>query len=237
MTKKIAVKLIGVEKRYQLKKESGLFSNKNSKNQKYYFDALKKINLTVNKGERIGIVGKNGCGKTTLLKVIAGITEPSAGSVYISGKIVSIIDLQAGFHDDLTGIDNIHINGILIGMDKQEIENKLDSIVKFANIEEFIDEPLYKYSQGMKLKLGFSIAIHSDPDVLVLDETMSVGDEDFHKQAFKELKKLSLKNKTIIASNHWRPFLKQFCNRIIYLEKGKISRDGNIGMLDNELII
>jgi len=168
---------------------------------------------------------------------MAGITSPSCGSVTTNGKIVSIIDLQAGFHDDLTGVENIYINGVLLGMNSKEIKKKLNKIINFANINKFIEEPLYKYSQGMKLKLGFSIAVHSDPDILILDESMSVGDELFHKLAFERLRTLSSQKKTIIASNHWRPFLKSFCNRIIYLENGKVLKDNGISMLDENLII
>ncbi|MEA2056329.1 MAG: ATP-binding cassette domain-containing protein, partial [Patescibacteria group bacterium] len=143
------------------------------------FNAIDKISFDVKKGERVGIVGENGSGKTTLLKIIAGITELTSGQLETNGRIVSIIDLEAGFHPDLTGKENILINGAIIGMVRAEVEARLNQIIEFADIGRFIHEPLRTYSSGMKLRLGFSIAVHSNFNTLVLDEGVAFGDEGF----------------------------------------------------------
>lgn len=179
--------------------------------------ALRDVNLTIGKGEKVGFYGPNGAGKTTLLKIISGITCPTVGKVRTTGRIISLIDLEAGFHPDLTGQENIFLNGLVIGMSKEEIQSKFKSIVKFADIGDFITAPLYTYSNGMKLRLGFSIAIHADPDILILDEIITVGDENFSKKAVKILKSMFRKKKTILLVSHNLDFLKENCDRLIYV--------------------
>lgn len=193
--------------------------------------ALQEINLTIYKGEKIGIIGLNGAGKTTLLKLIVGITTPQKGTIRVYGRIVSLIDLMAGFHPEMSGYENIKLNGLLIGMSAKEIQKKMNQIIKFANIGKFIYAPLHTYSSGMQLRLGFSIAIHSNPDILVLDENISVGDEKFKIKANKKIQSLFKKNKTVIMVSHWLNFLNENCNRIIWLEKGKVKKDGSTKLL------
>jgi ABC-type polysaccharide/polyol phosphate transport system ATPase subunit len=195
------------------------------------FKALDKVSLTIKKGEKIGVVGGNGSGKTTLLKVIAGITSPSSGKVSTEGKIVSLINLGAGFHPDLTGEENIFLNGLLLGMSKKEIDQKKAQIIEFADIHQFIDAPFYTYSEGMKLRLGFSIAVHSDPDILILDEGIIAGDQTFIKKVNQKIKDFFLADKTIIVVSHWLEFLKKNCQKILWMEKGKIKKKGGLELL------
>jgi len=191
------------------------------------FLALDDINLVINKGEKVGIIGPNGSGKTTLLKIIAGITMPTGGNVETFGRIVSLIDLQAGFHPELTGYQNIFLNGMILGMHKYEIEQKFDDIIKFADIHQFIDAPVFTYSSGMMLRLGFSIAVHSNPDVLILDENLSVGDENFQVKSQKTIERFFQKGKTIVVASHWLDYLKHNCSRIIWLDSGRVKMTDN----------
>ncbi|OGM56084.1 hypothetical protein A3E15_03690 [Candidatus Woesebacteria bacterium RIFCSPHIGHO2_12_FULL_42_9] len=190
------------------------------------FNALEDINLEIKKGEKIGIIGPNGSGKTTLLKIIAGITSPTMGIVKTSGMIVSLIDLEAGFHPDLTGEQNIYLNGMLLGMGKKEISGRIKKIINFADIGRFIDAPLFTYSEGMKLRLGFSVVVHSDPDIILLDENLGVGDEEFRKKSFNKIQEFFRKGISIIIVSHYLDFIKKYCNRAIWLDNGVIKRDG-----------
>lgn len=225
--KDIAIQLSHVTKTYELHHEKPTFAEKLVKRQtKETFTALNDINLTIYKGEKVGIIGANGSGKTTLLKIIAGITTPNNGKVKTKGKIVSLIDLEAGFHPDLTGIENIYLNGLVIGMSKQEIVEKLDEIITFADIGNFIDAPLYTYSEGMKLRLGFSIAVYADPEILILDEGISAGDQGFQEKSGKKIEEFFEANKTILVVSHWAEYLEKHVERIIWIEKSQIKADG-----------
>ncbi len=226
MSRKIAVKLENVTKRYIVHHEKPTFSEKLMVRKKTdVFTALDDINLTLYKGEKIGILGPNGAGKTTLLKVITGITTPNEGTIFTKGKIVSLIDLEAGFHPDLTGEENIFLNGLIIGMSKSEIKNKLKKIISFADIGNFIDAPLYTYSQGMKLRLGFAIAVYADPEILILDENIAVGDENFRKKSQAKLAEFFHQQKTIIIVSQLVEYLKKNCTRFLVIESGKIVKD------------
>lgn len=235
MTKKlkpIAVELKNVTKRYLVHHEKPTFSEhliKGSK--KEVFTALDHINLTIYKGEKVGIIGPNGAGKTTLLKIISGITTPSGGKIVTKGKIVSLIDLEAGFHPDLSGEENIYLNGMVIGMSKKELSRKIVQIVDFADIGQFIDAPMYTYSSGMKLRLGFAIAVHADPEILILDEGMATGDQWFRTKAQKKLDDFFAKNKTVIVVSHWLDELQSICNRIVWVEHGMVKKNGTTGLL------
>lgn len=171
--------------------------------------ALRGVNLQIRKGEKVGFYGPNGAGKTTLLKIIAGISAPTEGRVTTRGRIISLIDLEAGFHPDLTGQENIFLNGLVIGMSKKEIEAKFTKIVDFAGIDDFITAPLYTYSSGMKLRLGFSVAIHAEPDILLLDEVMNMGDADFQRKSKQKIDKIFKSGATILMVSHWIEFLKR----------------------------
>jgi ABC-2 type transport system ATP-binding protein len=218
----IAIQLINVSKQYTIHHEKPTLVEKFYKGKNEQFWALKNINLTIKKGERVGIMGPNGSGKTTLLKLIAGITTPTSGTIITSGKVVSLIDLEAGFHPDLTGYQNIFINGMLLGVNKKVIFQKIQSIIDFADIKQFIDAPLFTYSQGMKLRLGFAIAIHADPKILILDEYMGVGDEKFHKKSSSAIQNLYKSNITTIFVSHWYEYLKRNTKKIIRMNNGEL---------------
>lgn len=183
--------------------------------------ALQNVNLEIYKGEKVGFYGPNGVGKTTLLKIIAGISSPTSGKVKTKGKIVSLISLDAGFHPDLTGQENIFLNGLIIGMSKAEIEAKFKQIIDFAGIGDFITAPLYTYSSGMRLRLGFSIAIHSQPDILLLDEIISMGDESFRKKTSSLMKKMFANGATLLLVSHQLEYLEANCNRLIELKRNE----------------
>lgn len=222
-----AIILTNVSKKYVIHHEKPTLVEKFINGKDETFLALDDINLVINKGEKVGIIGPNGSGKTTLLKIITGITTPTKGKVETFGRIVSLIDLQAGFHPELTGYQNIFLNGMLLGMCKREIEQRLHSIIGFADIHQFIDAPVFTYSSGMMLRLGFSIAAHSNPDVLILDENLSVGDENFQVKSQKMIKRFSQKRKTLVVASHWLDYLKHNCSRIIWLDSGRVKMTGD----------
>lgn len=233
MRTKIAISLENVTKSYVLHYEKPTFvENVVLKKRVENFVAINNLSLVIKKGERVGIVGNNGSGKTTLLKLISGITIPTCGRVLSYGKVVSLIDLDAGFHPDLTGEENIMLNGLVLGLNKNEILENYKKIISFAGIGKFIDSPLCTYSSGMRLRLGFSVAIHSNPDILILDENISVGDERFKKKIKGKMKELMKKKKTIILVSHQRWYLERFCDRYIILEDGGIVADGGSEVLD-----
>jgi teichoic acid transport system ATP-binding protein len=217
-----AVKLTNISKMYEIHHEKPTLVEKLIKGQNETFYALRNINLTIKKGERLGIIGSNGSGKTTLLKIIVGITTPTSGSLDIKGKAISLIDLESGFHPDLTGYQNIYLNAMIMGMSKEETTKKLQSIIDFADIGRFIDVPFYTYSAGMKLRLGFSVAISINPDILVLDENISAGDADFQKKCQRKITDFFHQGKTIIMVSHWQEFIKKNCSRVITMKEGKI---------------
>jgi len=208
--------------------ESLLYKSKNE-----IHVALNDISFSLHEGDRLGVIGKNGSGKTTLLKLIAGITKQQKGSIKVNGRVVSLIDLSAGFHPDLTGEENIYLNGLVIGMNRKEISEKKNSIIKFADIGKFIDAPLYTYSSGMRLRLGFSVAIHSNPDLLLLDEGFAVGDENFRKKANKKILAFKKQTKTLIMVSHWLGELERNCNKVLWLENGKVVAYGGKEVLDS----
>ncbi|MFH0750170.1 MAG: ABC transporter ATP-binding protein [Candidatus Gottesmanbacteria bacterium] len=228
MNNKIAIQLTNVSKKYEIHHEKPTLVEKFVKGRKEQFTAINNISLTIKKGEFVGIIGPNGSGKTTLLKIVAGITTPTKGCVQTKGRVISLIDLEAGFHPDLTGIQNIYLNGILLGMSKDQITREIPSIIDFADIHQFIDVPLFTYSSGMKLRLGFAIAVHSNPDVLVLDESIGVGDKKFQNTSLKKIHQFFHKGKTIIVASHWFTYIKQNCERVLVMEKGRIKNDGTI---------
>ncbi len=224
--REVAIQLKNVTKRYVVHHEKPTFSEKLvNRKKKVTFTALDNINLTIYRGEKVGIIGSNGAGKTTLLKIISGITTPNEGTVVTNGKIVSLIDLEAGFHPDLSGEENIYLNGFVIGMSKHRIQQKFNEIVAFADIGEFIDVPMYTYSQGMKLRLGFAIAINAEPDILILDENVSVGDQDFQKKCSNKIQDLFYKGKTILLVSQWHEYLRANCKRFLTIHSKRVSKD------------
>jgi ABC-type polysaccharide/polyol phosphate transport system ATPase subunit len=226
LNQQIAIQLLNITKKYVIHHEKPTLVEKFYKGKEEKFLALNDISLTIKKGERVGIIGPNGSGKTTLLKIIARVTSPTYGKIITNGKTVSLIDLSAGFHPDLTGYHNIYLNGMILGLTKQEINSKMNDIIEFADIRQFIDAPLFTYSSGMILRLGFAIAVHTNPDILILDEGLNVGDKYFQKKTFLKIKTFVQQKKTLLTVTHDMGFIKKYCDRVILLNKGKINRDG-----------
>lgn len=193
--------------------------------EKTFFYALENLNLEIQKGEIVGIIGKNGSGKSTLLKLLSKITFPSDGSITLSGKVASLLEVGAGFHPELTGKENIFLAGSILGMKKDEIAKKLDEIILFSELEEIIHIPVKKYSSGMFLKLGFSVIAHLDAEILLIDEILSIADTTFQKKCILRLKKLS-PQKTILCVSHHLETIERLCSRAIIFQKGKLVFDG-----------
>ncbi len=189
--------------------------------------ALNGVNFTVKKGEVLGIIGDNGAGKSTLLKVLSRITGPSKGQIEITGKVASLLEVSTGFHPELTGCENVFLNGTIFGMRRKEIEKKMRDILDFAGVEKFKDTPVKRYSSGMSIRLGFAIAAFLDPDILILDEVLAVGDTSFTKKALKKVDEISKEeNRTILFVSHNLSSIKTLCSRAILIEQGKVLFDG-----------
>ncbi len=203
------------------------------------FWALKDLNFEIKRGDRIGIIGKNGAGKSTLLKVLSRITTPTEGTVKIKGKVSSLLEVGTGFHGELTGRENIYLNGAILGMKKAEIDRKLDEIIDFSGIEKHIDTPVKRYSSGMYVRIAFAVAAHLDSDILIADEVLAVGDAEFQKKAIGKMSELSTGHgRTVLFVSHNMAAVKSLCNRGIILEKGRIkfqsySIDEAIGKYNN----
>jgi ABC-type polysaccharide/polyol phosphate transport system ATPase subunit len=191
------------------------------------FQALQDINLKVNKGEIFGIIGHNGAGKSTLLKIISGILKPTTGKVILNGKIAPLIELGAGFNGDLSGLENIYINGLLLGYPKKFIREKLDEIIEFSELRDFIHTPVKNYSSGMKAKLGFSIATIVQPDILIVDEVLSVGDHKFRKKCEEKINSMIESGTTVLFVSHSLGQIESLCNRVMWLDKGRIRDIGD----------
>lgn len=186
------------------------------------FWALNDIDLEIKQGETVGIIGPNGSGKSTLLKLIAGVSKPTKGSIKVQGKIAPLIELGAGFHPELTGRENVFLNGVILGMSRKEIEGKFKEIVDFAELWDFIDQPIKHYSSGMYLRLAFAVAIHTDPEVLLVDEILAVGDESFQRKCFRKIEELKDKGVTIIMVTHDMHAVMNHCNKGVLLKNGQI---------------
>jgi ABC-type polysaccharide/polyol phosphate transport system ATPase subunit len=192
------------------------------------FWALQDINLEIKKGETLGIIGPNGAGKSTLLKLMAGVTKPTKGEIKINGDIAPLIELGAGFHPELTGRENITLNGVILGMSREQVAEKFKEIVDFAELWEFIDQPIKHYSSGMYLRLAFSVAVHTKPDILLIDEILAVGDESFKQKCFKKMEEFKKEGVTIVLVSHVLEQMKEFCSRAVYLDEHKIIMDGGV---------
>jgi len=188
--------------------------------------ALKDISFEMNEGEVLGIIGRNGAGKTTLLKVLSRITEPTGGIVEIHGKVSSLLEVGTGFHPELTGRENVFLNGAILGMRKSEIGKKFDDIVGFAEIEKFIDTPIKRYSSGMQVRLAFAVAAHLEPEIIMVDEVLAVGDYEFQRKCLGKMEDVAKKGRTVIFVSHNMAMIKRICSRTILLEQGKIADDG-----------
>lgn len=188
--------------------------------------ALKDISLTIRKGEVVGIIGHNGAGKSTLLKVLSRITYPTSGTVKVNGRVASLLEVGTGFHDELTGRENVMLNASILGMKKSEVLAKLDDIVAFAGVERFIDTPIKRYSSGMRLRLGFAVAAHLDPDILIIDEVLAVGDAGFQKKCLRAMDDLRTAGRTVLFVSHNLAAVENLCSRVIWIQNGEIREDG-----------
>lgn len=193
------------------------------------FKALDNISFEVKKGERIGIIGHNGAGKSTLLKLISRVTGPTEGKIYLNGRVASMLEVGTGFHPELTGRENIYMNGAILGMTKKEIDAKMEDIIEFSEVRQFIDTPVKRYSSGMYVKLAFSVAAHLDSEIVIMDEVLAVGDMAFQNKCLQKMKDISEQdNRTILYVSHNMSTIRQLCERVIVLNKGTIVFDGDV---------
>lgn len=192
------------------------------------FHALKDVSLDVQQGETVALLGLNGSGKSTLLKHISGVMLPDSGSIRTAGRVAGLIEVGAGFHHDLSGRDNIYLNGAILGMTEEQINEKFDSIVEFSEIGQFIDTEVKFYSSGMYLRLAFSVAVHTDPEVFLVDEILAVGDEPFQRKCLDKIKELAEEGKTLIVVSHDLDLVSKICSRGVLLEHGNLVMDGPV---------
>ena len=203
-------------------------NDRSSKGSSEYVWALKEINFEVKQGEVLGIIGKNGAGKSTLLKILSRVTAPTTGSIKINGRMASLLEVGTGFHPELTGRENVFLNGAIMGMSKSEIKAKFDEIVDFSGVERYIDTPVKRYSSGMHVRLGFAVAAHLEPEILVIDEVLAVGDAEFQKKCLGKMKSVSGEGRTVLFVSHNMGAVKTLCDRGLLLENGTMTFDGNI---------
>lgn len=222
MNNNIAIELVGVDKKYNLP----IGDNKS-------FYVVKSLNLKVNRGEKIGLMGDNGAGKTTLLKLIAGVTTPTKGTIRVLGRVASLINLEAGFNDELTGRENIVLNGMIYGMTKEEVKASEKQIIDFADIGEFIDVPFFAYSSGMRFRLALAVALATMPEVVLIDEVFMAGDIDFQIKTLKKIEEITKDKKvTLIMASHYPLILRKYCNRFLFLKEGKLINSDKNSILD-----
>lgn len=225
---------LGVEKEGSLKMIFiNLFSHKKKKNKEYFW-ALKNIDFKIDKGDVVGIIGANGAGKSTLLKVVSGVYKPTTGTVTVNGKISPMIELGAGFDAELTARENIYLNGAILGYSKEFLEEKFDEIVEFSELKDFLDVPVKNFSSGMVAKLAFSISTIVDPEVLIVDEILSVGDIKFQEKSKNKMMSMIKGGTTVLYVSHSITTIKELCNKVIWLEHGEIVKIGDAKELCDE---
>jgi lipopolysaccharide transport system ATP-binding protein len=190
--------------------------------------AIKDVSFEVNKGEVVGIIGRNGAGKSTLLKVLSRVTGPTVGDIKVKGRIASLLEVGTGFHPELTGRENIFLNGAILGMTKQEISSKFDEIVDFSGVERYIDTPVKRYSSGMYVRLAFAVAAHLEPEILIVDEVLAVGDAEFQKKCLGKMKDVSGQGRTVLFVSHNMSAIRNLCTRVVTMSQGQVSFDGNV---------
>jgi len=190
--------------------------------------ALKDISFSVNSGERIGIIGPNGAGKSTLLKILSRITQPTEGTAVIRGRISSLLEVGTGFHPELSGRENIYLNATVLGMKKSEVDRKFDDIVTFAGVEKFLDTPVKRYSSGMKVRLAFAVAANLEPEILIVDEVLAVGDAEFQRKCLNKMEDVGKKGRTVLFVSHNMGAISRLCDRAIWLQQGRLMLDGNV---------
>lgn len=229
----IAIRVSGLSKRYLIGGEkkgsltetlAEMIGAKNNRKEEFW--ALKDINFEVKKGEMIGIIGKNGAGKSTLLKILSRITQPTSGKVEINGRVASLLEVGTGFHPELTGRENIYLNGTILGMSRQEVKDKFEEIVEFSGVRKFIDTPVKHYSSGMYVRLAFAVAAHLDPEILIIDEVLAVGDADFQKKCLGKMKEVAGEGRTVLFVSHNMAAVKTLCEHSILLANGVLVNSG-----------
>ena len=214
-------------------KERLVFWNKKKEDER---TVLKNINLKINKGETVALIGTNGSGKSTLLKLMTKIIYPTKGKIKVNGKLTSLLELGAGFHPDFTGRENIFFNASIFGLTRKEISDRLDDIIKFSELEEFIDNPVRTYSSGQYMRLAFSVAINVNADVLLIDEILAVGDQHFQDKCFAKLKELKKSDKTIVIVSHNLDAVKDLCDRAVWIYEVQVRLDDKVNKVVNEYI-
>jgi len=192
------------------------------------FWALKDINLEIEQGDRVGIIGRNGAGKSTLLKVLSRITEPTSGKIHINGRVASLLEVGTGFHPELSGRENIYLNGAILGMGRNEIKRKFDEIVDFSGVEKFLDTPVKRYSSGMYVRLAFAVAAHLEPEILVVDEVLAVGDTQFQKKCLGKMEDVGKDGRTVLFVSHNMAAITSLCQRVVLLDAGRKEYDGSV---------
>ena len=221
-----------VSKRYRVPGENapgshGLLNRLRSRQAKNEFWALKNVSFNVERGESLGIIGHNGAGKSTILKLLSNITSPTKGEIAINGRLSALLEVGSGFHPELTGRENTYLSGSILGMRRREITAKLDSIVEFAGVRPFIDLPVKRYSSGMYVRLGFSITAHLEPDILLLDEVLAVGDAAFQEKCKKRIRELHKRGTTLVFISHDLTAVRDLCERVLLLQKGEVAAVGS----------
>ena len=225
------VRIEHVSKRFSLRHDRSLkelvFSALKRKKLADTFMALDDVDLTVRAGETVGLIGFNGSGKSTLLKTVSGVLFPDSGRVMLRGRVAGLIEVGSGFHPDLSGRENVFLNGAILGISRAQLEERFDDIVAFSEIEEFIDTEVKYYSSGMFLRLAFSVAVHTEPDIFLVDEILSVGDEPFQRKCLERIRELQKAGRTMVVVSHELEMLEKLCTRIVVLRKGRTVFDGD----------
>lgn len=234
MNKK-AISIQNISKKYLVGKQkdgslrgtlNSLFQSNKQKTEEFY--ALQDVSFDVMQGDVVGIIGKNGAGKSTLLKILSQITKPSAGRIELNGRVASLLEVGTGFHPELTGRENVYLNGTILGMTRKEVTQKFDEIVAFSGVEKFIDTPVKHYSSGMYVRLAFAVAAHLEPEILIIDEVLAVGDAEFQKKCLGKMKDVAGEGRTVLFVSHNMAALKSLCQTGVVLNKGKVVYEGNI---------
>jgi lipopolysaccharide transport system ATP-binding protein len=239
-----AIRVEGLSKKYRLSHRKGnsddtlvkafaggirnLLSFSGQEKHSEDFWALRDIDFTINRGDRVGIIGRNGAGKSTLLKIMSRVVKPTTGRIEYRGRMASLLEVGTGFHGELTGRENIYLNGTILGMDRREIDKKFDAIVAFSEIEQFLDTPVKRYSSGMYVRLAFAVAAHLEPEILIVDEVLAVGDSVFQKKCIDKMTDIASQGRTILFVSHSFQSIKALCDKAILLEKGKLTSTGSI---------
>jgi lipopolysaccharide transport system ATP-binding protein len=212
-----------------MEKAFGLFKkNYTTENSKELFWALKEISFEIQQGERVGIIGSNGAGKSTLFKILSRIVAPTKGTITIDGRVASLLEVGTGFHQELTGRENIFLNGAILGMSKTEIKSKFDQIVEFSGVEKFLDTPVKRFSSGMYIRLAFAVAAHLESEILIVDEVLAVGDAEFQKKCLGKMKDISQGGRTVLFVSHNMTSIQSLCNKVIYLQNGSVKSIGTV---------